>query len=872
MHYDLPISQILHHALLECSPQTTVAEAAARMHKARCGSILVVDQSQVLGIWTERDALALNFSDAESLCLPVARMMSTPVKTIRETDTVADAAIRFKQDRMRHLLVVDGEGRRLGIVSQTDIVNHQGMEFYVHMRDVGSVLKEMPLQVPGDTPMSDVVGRMREARADAVIVSHGGHWGILTGRDVLRLIGAAELSGSAAEAATFPLVTVPRQSTLYHARKIFNDRRIRHLGVMDERGQITGLLSYADILDSVEQEYVAELRAALQEQTHRLQQSRHALLLATKVAETSQQAIMIVDAKRVIQSVNPAFTAITGYSVEEAVGQDTRLLKSGIHDGVFYQQLFASLDTYGVWSGEIWNRRKNGEIYPENLTITAVKGDGGQTINYVCVFTDITEQKRARDDLKASHQRLEQQSSLTEMILDTLPVLVFVKDEEGRYLVMNEAAASFVGKDKHDVIGKNDFELFSPDVAARLQQDDTKARASVKVVGREEKHQVAGGERYLLTYKRAVTLGARRMLIGTATDISERKRTENLLAAEKQVLEMIAGDASLEVVLDALCNRIESLVEGCFAAVLLYHPGNDTGACHLTLGAAPSLRRTCRDVGDACPGTPEMCACANAILSGKQVIAEHIDDGEKWQDCREFALALGLKTAWSTPIMSPGKQVLGTVSLYFREPRRPNPFEKDVIEHACKQAAIALDRAQAMESLHRLATVDTLTGLANRARFLEQGEAELNRGHRLNRGAGALMLDIDHFKRINDTHGHAAGDAALKVVSAIISRELRAIDICGRLGGEEFAVILPETDGVGAMQAAERLRRAVASEPVRVEDGLTLSLTVSIGVTILDRSDRNIDHLLARADGALYEAKRSGRNQAIYAPPPGAPS
>ncbi|MDE2586357.1 MAG: CBS domain-containing protein, partial [Betaproteobacteria bacterium] len=96
MHYDLPISQILHHALLECSPQTTVAEAAARMHKARCGSILVVDQSQVLGIWTERDALALNFSDAESLYLPVARMMSTPVKTIRETDTVADAAIRFK--------------------------------------------------------------------------------------------------------------------------------------------------------------------------------------------------------------------------------------------------------------------------------------------------------------------------------------------------------------------------------------------------------------------------------------------------------------------------------------------------------------------------------------------------------------------------------------------------------------------------------------------------------------------------------------------------------------------------------------------------------------------------------------------------------
>lgn len=872
MHYDLPISQILHHELLECPPQTTVAEAASRMHRARCGSILVVDKSQVLGIWTERDALALNFSDSESLHLPVARMMSTPVKTIREMDTVADAAIRFKQERMRHLLVVNEEGRRLGIVSQTDIVNHQGMEFYVHMRDVGSVLKDMPLQVSGETPMSEVVMRLREARADAAIIRHGGHWGILTGRDVLRLIGEESLGLTAAEAATFPLITVPRQSTLYHARKIFNDRRIRHLGVMDERANIVGLLSYADILDSVEQEYVAELRTALQEQTLRLQQSHHALLLASKVAETSLQAIMIVDAQRVIQSVNPAFTAITGYSLEEAVGQDTRLLKSGIHDGEFYQQMFASLDAYGLWCGEIWNRRKNGETYPENLTITSVKGEGGRVINYVCVFTDITEQKRAREDLKESRSRLEQQSSLTEMILDTLPVLVFVKDAEGRYVVMNEAAANFVGKDKHEVIGRNDFELFPPDVAARLKQDDTKALASVKVTGREEKHHFASGDRYLLAYKRGVDLGSRRLLIGTATDISERKRMENLLAAEKQVLELIAGDASQSVVLDALCNRIESLLEGAFAAVLLYHPATAQEPCRLTLGAAPSLRRTCRDVGDACPTNPEMCACAAAIQSGKRIIAEHIDDAEKWQDCREFAQALSLKTAWSTPIFSPGKQVLGTISLYFRQPRRPTPFENDVIEHACKLAAIAVDRAQAMESLQRLATVDTLTGLDNRSRFLDKGEAELNRGHRLNRGAGALMLDIDHFKRINDTHGHAAGDIALKVVSAIISRELRAIDICGRLGGEEFAVILPETDGIGAMLAAERLRRAVEAEQVRVTEDQVLSLTVSIGVTVLDQADRNIDHLLARADGALYEAKRGGRNQAIYAPPPGLPS
>ena len=341
-----------------------------------------------------------------------------------------------------------------------------------------------------------------------------------------------------------------------------------------------------------------------------------------------------------------------------------------------------------------------------------------------------------------------------------------------------------------------------------------------------------------------------------------------LLAAERQVLELIASDASLQVVLDALCNRVESLISDCFAAVLLLQPDNG----HLVLGSAPSLRRTCRDVGQNCPENPAVCACAAAIRTGKQIIAEHIDDSEQWQDCRDFASALGLKTAWSTPIVSPGKEVLGTLSLYFRQGRRPNRFDKDVIEHACRQAAIAIDRNRAMDSLHRLATVDTLTGLNNRSRFLDQGEAEITRARRLGRSVAVLMLDVDHFKRINDTHGHGAGDVALKIVAAIIARELRAIDICGRLGGEEFAVMLPETDGQGAMQAAERLRQAVAQEKVRVAEGVELGITVSIGATILAPQDANIDHLLARADGALYEAKRSGRNLALYAAPGNIPS
>ena len=867
MHYDLPISQILRHELLECLPSTPVAEAAGRMYQAHCGSILVVEQGAVRGIWTEWDALSLNFADPQAGSLPVSRFMSPLVRTIREIETVADAAIRFKQERVRHLLVVDRAGRRLGIISQTDIVNHQGIEFYIHMRDVGSVLKNVPIRIGGDTPVAEVVEQLREVRSDAAIVEGDGRTGILTGRDVLRVVGEQALRLTAADVASFPLITVSRTETLYHARKIFKDRHIRHLGVTDQHGRVYGLLSYADILDSIEQEYAAELRLALQEQGQRQQHSQHALLLAAKVAEASQQAIMIVNADRVILSVNPAFSAITGYSATEAVGRDTRLLKSGLHDEAFYRQLYAGLEQFGVWSGEVWNRRKNGELFPENLTITAVTGEGGELINYVCVFSDMTEQKRVRDALKEKRPGDEPQPSLTEMILDTLPVGVFVKDEDGRYLLMNEAAAAFAGHDKQDVVGKSDFDLFPADVAAKMRQEDIKALASKKVTGREEKQHTSRGNRYLLAYKRGVDLGGRRLLIGSATDISERKNAEQLLAAERQILALIAGNASLEIVLEALCNRVESLIANTLAAVLLLQP--ESG--QLVLGAAPSLRRTCCDMGKVFSEDTGGCACATAIRTGSQIIAEHIDAGEEWQECRDFAREQGFKTAWSTPIVSPGKEVLGTVSLYFSQTRRPSPFDKEVIDHACRLAAIAVDRARAMESLHRLAMVDTLTGLANRSHFIDQGETEMTRARRLGRSIGILMLDIDHFKRINDTYGHAAGDVALKVVAAVIAREVRAIDVCGRLGGEEFAVILPETDGMGAMQAAERLRLAVARQVIRVVEGVEIQVSISIGVTMFAGHDSNIDHLLARADGALYEAKRAGRNQAIYAAPGATP-
>ena len=169
-------------------------------------------------------------------------------------------------------------------------------------------------------------------------------------------------------------------------------------------------------------------------------------------------------------------------------------------------------------------------------------------------------------------------------------------------------------------------------------------------------------------------------------------------------------------------------------------------------------------------------------------------------------------------------------------------------------------RKRMEQDLVRLATTDPLTGVANRRRFLEQMEMELARVRRFGTLAAFLMVDVDHFKKINDTYGHAIGDAVLQHLAGLSVAQLRRIDLFGRLGGEEFGIMLPGTDGTGALQVAEDLRCNVAGSPFQTNKGM-IPISVSIGVTAFDRGDEVPDHILARSDAALYRAKEGGRNR-----------
>ena len=405
------IGKIVTPELLTCRPETTIAEAARRMREAVCGSILVTNENgEAVGIWTEADVLRLDLLDPHALSHPISSVMSSPVKPLPHNITFSEAAVYFRHHNIRHYLVIDDDNRYRGVLSQTDVVLNQGAEFFLQLKEIGTIPLRPPLRVAHSLPLAEVARQMRQERQDAVIVDYddGGEPGILTQRDVLRLVIKEQAQTAAGELASRPLQTLRQHTSLYSARKMMSEHRVRHLGVLDDNEQLRGLVGFADILAQIEHEYMQELHSALKERDEALNASRQNQRLAHKVFESTLEGILITNAAGIIESVNPAFSRITGWTQDDVVGKTPKVLSSGRQSDSFYRHMWTSLQENGFWQGEIVNRRKDGRNYHEHLTITGISNEQGVYTHFAGIFTDITQRKLNEERLHylANHDSL----------------------------------------------------------------------------------------------------------------------------------------------------------------------------------------------------------------------------------------------------------------------------------------------------------------------------------------------------------------------------------------------------------------------------------------------------------------------------------
>lgn len=351
-------------------------------------------------------------------------------------------------------------------------------------------------------------------------------------------------------------------------------------------------------------------------------------------------------------------------------------------------------------------------------------------------------------------------------------------------------------------------------------------------------------------------------ILAVGHDITNRKRTE--LAANQHNRELLAlhnATAALLTTLDpdALLGRIlDSAISAIPAAVkgMIHLIAQDTGQLEMRASIGytdPRIRRI------KVPGSAGY--VAKAVRERTALLFRDIQSDPALYSGK-FLDKHVVHAAIVAPLILKS-QVLGALSLESEQVGAFNQSDLRLLASFAATATAAIHNARLHAEVQKMAITDELTGLYNRRGFYELGQREVERARRFKRPLAAVMMDLDHFKYVNDAYGHAIGDQVLKGVAERCLRTLRRIDILGRMGGDEFTILLPETNMYTARGVAERLRRKIVETPIDTEKA-PVSISASLGVARATAATPDLDVLISRADAAMYTAKDGGRNRVDF--------
>ncbi len=364
---------------------------------------------------------------------------------------------------------------------------------------------------------------------------------------------------------------------------------------------------------------------------------------------------------------------------------------------------------------------------------------------------------------------------------------------------------------------------------------------------------------------RAALRSARDALRAAEEELSRAREEAESRRKLVDILHEVTGDLASEEIYHILARRVARALDLSQCSVVLAQPGDRTGVV-ATSFEDPSVRNLAIDLEKY----PEIRA---ALETGRPVLVEDVRESALYEAARRRWVEEGTRVAIRSVIALPFTLEERQAGVFFlRRGEHEPPLTQEDVEFAdtvVHAAVSAIHRAKIMETtkadnrrLEALAQTDPLTDLLNRRALTDRLAAEMDRARRYDSTVSLLMLDLDHFKKVNDTHGHLVGDDVLTEVADILRHTVRSVDFVARYGGEEFVVVPPETSEPGAVAFAERIRERIEGHLFNTDDVATLKLTASIGVAAFPgaRVD-SVEDLVAQADQALYRAKAEGRNR-----------
>ena len=577
--------------------------------------------------------------------------------------------------------------------------------------------------------------------------------------------------------------------------------------------------------------------------------------------DAAANAIMITHRDGTIRWVNRAFSTLTGYSAEEVVGQNPRMLKSGQHGPEFYRRMFETILSKSVWRGEIVNRYKDGRLATEEMTITPVRDQGGEITDFIAIKQDITARKAA-----------EKHRARLSAILEASPDFVATADPDRKVLYLNSAARRLLEiPEDVDAPQVRIGDTHPPWAAELVLKAGIPTAIRDGVWSGETAFLTLGGReipvvQVILAHKGAD--GSVEFLSTIARNISERKSQELRIARLTRLYAVLSGVNSAIVritdeaeLYSEIC-RITTEKGGFKAAYVgtLNQDSND-----ITIVASAGLTLEGKQFQPPPETSDDAGSLARAIkertVTWDNDLAARPEAGFQRNDF----LAIGARAAASLPFVL-NDAVRAVMLVYADTPGTFGDDEVKLLRELAGDVSFALDHMAKTRQMDYLATHDQLTGLTNRTLFMDRLAQAAASAQAKGEMLAVVLTDMERFKHVNDTFGRQAGDALLRQVADRIGKVTDHRASLARVGADVFAVIYSiVAPATGASKIVRQPLEAVGADAFSI-DGEVLHLAARAGVALFPADGANAEALYQNAEAALKRAKAQHEQVVFYTP------
>lgn len=784
--------------------ETTLYQTLSLMQKTRQTEVVLLEKERPRGIFTERDAMRC-LARGVNLEEPVYPYVSKNLIKIKKDRPIAVAINLMVEYFVRRLIVVDQEDRYVGVVTYKDLFDFIDKELFKRELMVEEFILNKPFYyLYPDNTLNHALKLMDEKNIGAVPVLDQTlkPIGIVTERNFLFNFSIQSLDEKLGKIALSPVQTVFLTEPVSLVKQKFENSEITHLVVVDKEGRAVGIVSTRDFLINAKENYAVYVE-------NKFRQAKDLLYILPEIT----LEVLDLGYDQVIYWENAKTREIFKESLK-----DKSVLEIFPEEG--WLKLYGKL----IKDGKIHREKvkaHNGKIFEVSGSYLKLQVEGEGRIHLI--LRDITSDQKLLSDLKMEKDSIK-------IILDSLDsILLLIDSETGIVKFCNKTAVNYLGFSHEEMLDKTIFEL--------LYYPYEKIKVNLEEVSKEGKEIKA--DRLFLTSK-GTTLPVEVRMFKLETD---------------PFYVVIAGrykpfyNAELFIKTLSFCKNIEEALESLERYILEF-------ADYISfLEIDPEKRTVLRSkvsgdrIFDRVCVLEDLEVCriyrTGTYLSKAQLICPLISELEGDWFCY--------------PLILEGKLV-GIFRLAKKKPF--NELEITNFQNIFHNFSFYFHNLKLLRELEELSVKDYLTGVYNRKFLMEVIQKELNLGKRKKTTFSLILIDLDNFKGVNDTLGHYAGDIVLKGVAELIYQNIREIDIMGRWGGEEFLVILRETEKREAIRIAERLRSVIENTPIKYQH-FSIHLTASFGVANFPEDATSIIELYKTVDERLYKAKELGRNMVV---------